>query len=69
MIVNSNRPVEALAELEPDELALAVEVWRTRMRAHPDAACLHLFVNEGAGSGASRRHTHAQLLALDFVPA
>jgi UDPglucose--hexose-1-phosphate uridylyltransferase len=69
VIVNSNRPVAALAELEPDELALAVEVWRTRMRAHPDAACLHLFVNEGAGGGASRRHTHAQLLALDFVPA
>ena len=39
------------------------------MRAHPEAACLHLFVNEGAGGGASRAHTHAQLLALDFVPA
>ena len=39
------------------------------MRAHPEAAALHLFVNEGAGGGASRAHTHAQLLALDFVPA
>ena len=35
----------------------------------PQAACLHLFVNEGAAAGASREHTHAQLLALDFVPA
>jgi UDPglucose--hexose-1-phosphate uridylyltransferase len=69
VIVNSNRPVAALAELEPEELALAVDVWRMRMRAHPDAACLHLFVNEGAGGGASRQHTHAQLVALDFVPA
>ena len=69
MIVNSQRPVTALAELEPDELALAVEVWRERMRAHPQAACLHLFVNEGAAGGSSRPHTHAQLLALDFVPA
>ena len=56
-------------ELEPAELELAVEVWRERMRAHAAAACLHLFVNEGAAAGASREHTHAQLLALDFVPA
>ncbi len=69
IIVNSPRPVHALAQLERDELELAVEVWRERMRAHSDAACLHLFVNEGPGSGASRAHTHAQLLALDFVPA
>ena len=69
VIVNSPRPVTTLGQLEPDELALALETWRTRMRAHPEAACLHLFVNEGAPGGASRTHTHAQLLALDFVPA
>ena len=69
VIVNSQRPVESLSALEPPELAMAVDVWRLRMRAHPHAACLHLFVNEGDGGGASRRHTHAQLLALDFVPA
>jgi UDPglucose--hexose-1-phosphate uridylyltransferase len=69
VIVNSPRPVDALSQLDPQELALAVEVWRTRMRAHPQAACLHLFVNEGERGGATRSHTHAQLLALDFVPA
>ena len=69
VIVNSPRPVDALAKLDAEELALAMEVWRERMRAHPEAACLHLFVNEGTGGGASRTHTHAQLLALDFVPA
>jgi UDPglucose--hexose-1-phosphate uridylyltransferase len=69
VIVNSPRPVTALAQLDAAEVALAVEVWRERMRAHPEAACLHLFVNEGAPGGASRAHTHAQLLALDFVPA
>ena len=69
VIVNSPRDVHSLAELEPGELELAVEVWRLRMRAHSQAACLHLFVNEGAAAGASREHTHAQLLALDFVPA
>ena len=69
VIVNSPRDVRSLAELEPAELELAVEVWRLRMRAHSQAACVHLFVNEGAAAGASREHTHAQLLALEFVPA
>jgi UDPglucose--hexose-1-phosphate uridylyltransferase len=67
VIVNAPEPVASLADLEAAPLAEAVEVWRERMRAHPDASCLHLFVNEGAG--ASLPHTHAQLLALDFVPA
>ena len=39
------------------------------MRAHEDAACRHLIVNEGREAGASLPHTHAQLYALDFVPA
>jgi UDPglucose--hexose-1-phosphate uridylyltransferase len=69
VIVNSPRNVVALSQLEPAELSLAMDVWRERMRAHPQAACMHLFVNEGERGGASRRHTHAQLLALDFVPA
>ena len=39
------------------------------MRAHADAAYVHLIVNEGPDAGASLEHTHAQLYALDFVPA
>ena len=57
-------------ELEPDELALAVEVWRERMRAHPQAACAAPVRQRGRAPAAPRApHTHAQLLALDFVPA
>jgi UDPglucose--hexose-1-phosphate uridylyltransferase len=67
VIVNAPEPATSLADLAPAQLAAAVEVWRERMRVHGDAACLHLLVNEGAG--ASQPHTHAQLLALDFVPA
>ena len=48
---------------------LAVETWRTRMRAHEGAACRHLIVNEHRAAGASIPHTHAQLYAFDFVPA
>src|SRR5581483_845826 len=47
----------------------AMEVWRERMRAHDDAAYVHLIVNEQREAGASLPHTHAQLYALDFVPA
>ena len=44
-------------------------VWRERMRAHADAAYVHVIVNEGKEAGASLPHTHAQLYALPFVPA
>ena len=46
-----------------------MDVWRERMRVHADSACVHLIVNERREAGASLPHTHAQLYALDFVPA
>jgi UDPglucose--hexose-1-phosphate uridylyltransferase len=69
VIVNAPEAVGSLADLDPAQVALAADVWRERMRAHPDAACLHLMVNEGRNAGASISHTHAQLFALEFVPA
>jgi UDPglucose--hexose-1-phosphate uridylyltransferase len=39
------------------------------MQVHSDRAYVHLIVNERREAGASREHTHAQLYALDFVPA
>src|SRR5256714_2750834 len=69
VIVNSPRAVSSLLDLEPDELAEAMEAWRARMAAHSDAALVHVIVNEGQDAGASLPHTHAQLYALPFVPA
>jgi UDPglucose--hexose-1-phosphate uridylyltransferase len=69
VIVNSPRPVLSLGELPVEEVAGAMDVWRERMRAHADAACVHLIVNERREAGASLPHTHSQLYALDFVPA
>lgn len=69
VIISAPEPVGSLAALEPEQVALAVDVWRERMRVHAGAACLHLIVNEGREGGASIPHTHAQLYALDFVPA
>jgi UDPglucose--hexose-1-phosphate uridylyltransferase len=61
--------VLGLAELPAEQAVAAVDVWRERMRAHADSAYVQLIVNEGGGAGASLEHTHAQLYALEFVPA
>jgi UDPglucose--hexose-1-phosphate uridylyltransferase len=69
VIVNAPDPVISLSQLEPDQVAAAMEVWRERMRTHREAAYVHVIVNERREAGASLPHTHAQLYALDFVPA
>jgi UDPglucose--hexose-1-phosphate uridylyltransferase len=69
VIINTPEPVISLSELPVEQVARAVEVWRERMRVHRDAACVHLIVNERREAGASLPHSHAQLYALDFVPA
>ena len=67
--MNAPDPVSSLAELDPEQVETAMSVWRERMRAHEDAAYVHVIVNEGKEAGASLPHTHAQLYALPFVPA
>jgi UDPglucose--hexose-1-phosphate uridylyltransferase len=69
VIVNAPDPVTSLADLSVEQVRTAVEVWRERVRAHDEAACVHLIVNERREAGASLPHTHAQLYALPFVPA
>jgi len=69
VIVNGPQSVLSLAELPLEQVIDALEVWRERMRAHAASAYLQLIVNERREAGASLPHTHAQLYALDFVPA
>lgn len=69
VIVNTPEPVSSLSELSVAQAEQAVEVWRERMRAHPDSAYVHVIVNERLEAGASLPHSHAQLYALGFVPA
>jgi len=69
VVINSPEPVVSLGQLSVEQVAGAVEVWRDRMRFHRDSACVHVIVNERTEAGASLPHTHAQLYALDFVPA
>ncbi len=69
VIVNGPQSVLSLAELPVEQVVAAMEAWRARMRAHSASAYLQLIVNERREAGASLPHTHAQLYALDFVPA
>jgi UDPglucose--hexose-1-phosphate uridylyltransferase len=69
VIVNAPQSVYSLAELPVEQVVAAVEVWRERMRAHAESACVQLIVNERREAGASLPHTHAQLYSLGFVPA
>jgi UDPglucose--hexose-1-phosphate uridylyltransferase len=69
VLISTPRHVTALHELDAEQFAAAVATWRERMRAHAEASYVQLIVNEGGGAGASLEHSHAQLYALDFVPA
>jgi len=69
VIVNAPESVNALSDLTPEQMQIAMDAWRERMRAHAGCACRHLIVNERREAGASLPHTHAQLYALRFVPA
>jgi UDPglucose--hexose-1-phosphate uridylyltransferase len=71
VVVNAPDGVQCLAQLEAGQAAAAVGMWRERVRAHRDAgaAFVHVHVNERPAGGASLPHTHAQVVALPFVPA
>ena len=70
VVINAPDPVPSLVHLDVDQVETAVEVWRERTRVHADeAAYVHVIVNERREAGASLPHTHAQVYALDFVPA
>jgi UDPglucose--hexose-1-phosphate uridylyltransferase len=71
VIVNAPTPATTLAELDVAQVQAALAVWRLRTRHHSErgAACVHVLVNERREAGASLPHTHAQLYAMDFVPA
>jgi len=71
VIVNAPQAATTLLELGPEQLAVAMGMWRERAAHHvaAGAACVHVLVNEGRVAGASLPHTHAQLYALSFVPA
>jgi UDPglucose--hexose-1-phosphate uridylyltransferase len=69
VIVHSPEHVASMTALDADQFGHAMGGWLQRSAAHEDAAYVHLMVNEGHAAGASLEHSHAQLYALDSVPA
>jgi len=67
VVVHSPRHVRSFAELADAEVAAVAEAWRERARAEPVGYLLAL-VNEGRFAGASRAHSHSQLVWLREVP-
>ena len=70
VIVHSPEHVSSIGDLSPDQLSLAMSVWKARAAAFSDAGSsyAHIMVNEGLPAGASLEHTHAQAYGLGFVP-
>jgi UDPglucose--hexose-1-phosphate uridylyltransferase len=68
VIINAPDCASSLADVGVEQVSAAMEMWRTRMRAHSESAYVQLIVNERHEAGASLAHTHAQLYALAFVP-
>jgi UDPglucose--hexose-1-phosphate uridylyltransferase len=69
VVINAPQPVVTLGALPVEQVQAAMEAWRHRILAHERAAYVHVIVNERREGGASLPHTHAQVYALDFVPA
>jgi UDPglucose--hexose-1-phosphate uridylyltransferase len=71
VIVNSPRHVLHLWDLTPGELTVAIDGWAAReaaVREDPRDLVPFLFVNQGAGAGASLQHSHAQVIGFPFMP-
>lgn len=67
VVVHTPRHACSITELTDAELALVAEAWRSRAHAYP-GEYMHAFVNEGREAGASREHTHSQLVWLGEIP-
>jgi UDPglucose--hexose-1-phosphate uridylyltransferase len=67
VVVHSRQHARSIAELDEGELDLVAEAWRRRVESHPG----HVFplLNEGRDAGASRAHSHSQLVWLPEAPA
>jgi UDPglucose--hexose-1-phosphate uridylyltransferase len=67
---HSPRHVLSIADLSDGEIRDVAVAWRARADAARDAgfSYLHALVNEGRAAGASRAHSHSQLIWLPHAP-
>lgn len=70
VVVHTPEHRTSLAELSTGELAVVAEAWASRAQAAREEGFgyVHALVNDGRSSGASREHTHSQLVWLREPP-
>lgn len=70
VVVHVPRHARSVAELSLEELGLVAQAWSERAAAAREAGFPYVqaLVNEGREAGASRAHTHSQLVWLREVP-
>lgn len=71
VVIETPRHDLGIAGLAGEDLRTVVEVYQRRARirgAEPWIRWLHVFRNQGRAAGASLPHSHAQLIALPWVP-
>ncbi len=71
VIIESRNHVQSLSDLDVAEIALVFQAYRDRIlhwRQVPGISYLSTFKNAGNKAGASLRHTHSQLIAMNQIP-
>ena len=70
VVVHTPRHVRSVAELSDKELELVAEAWSSRATAAraEEFPYVHVLVNEGRDAGASRAHSHSQVVWLREPP-
>ena len=71
VIVESRHHLQSLSELDLSEIELVFRAYRDRLqhwRTVPGIEYISLFKNVGGKAGASLRHSHSQLIAVDKMP-
>lgn len=71
VVIHSPRHVRSFADLTGEEIAAVADAWSERAEAARGEGYeyVHAFINEGREAGASRPHSHSQLIWLREAPA
>ncbi|MER3454296.1 MAG: hypothetical protein C4318_03955 [Acidimicrobiia bacterium] len=71
VVVHSPRHITLFEELRAEELSAVAKAWSARLEAisqDPSVVYFQAGLNQGGDAGASRDHSHSQLLAVNFEP-
>ena len=72
VFIESRRHVQSVSELDVAEVELLFRAYQARIRhwrSIPEVQYISLFKNVGGKAGASLRHSHSQLIALNQMPS